>query len=177
MIKSATLVLLSAVFAASAGTSSEPTAPNPPEAEQEQAAPEPAAAGPAGQFRAVDVFVDPGGRPLAAYQFELTAQGDVPVKLVGVEGGEHAAFKEPPYYDTRANVRDRIIIAAFNTGRDLPRGSTRVARLMLHVDGPDQPEYQVKLHVAASADAREIPATVTATEARTTEERPTVQPE
>ena len=106
-------------------------------------------------FTYVDVSIDPHGSPLAAYQFELRATaGDV--KLVGIEGGEHAAFTKPPYYDTRALLNDRIVIAAFNTGTDLPSAKTRVARLMVRVTGPVAPKYDVKLQVAASSDAKPL---------------------
>jgi hypothetical protein len=106
-------------------------------------------------FTYVDVFIDPHGTPLAAYQFELRAtSGDV--KLVGIEGGEHAAFAKPPYYDTRALLNDRIVIAAFNTGSDLPSSKTRVARLMVRVGAGERPKYDVKLQVAASADAKPL---------------------
>jgi len=115
---------------------------------------------PAVRFEAVDVYVDSGKSPLAAYQFELAAEvGDM--KIVGIEGGEHAAFKEPPYYDPAALMKHRVIIAAFNTGADLPSGKTRVARVHVQVTGDAEPEYVVKLHVAASADGKEIKATAT----------------
>ena len=53
------------------------------------------------RFAPVDVYLDSGSRPLAAYQFELkVTQGKV--KIVGVEGGEHEAFREAPYYDPAA---------------------------------------------------------------------------
>ena len=119
-----------------------------------------AATRPAVRFAAVDVCVDAGDTPLAAYQFELAAEvGEI--TIVGVEGGEHAAFKEPPYYDPAALMNNRIIIAAFNTGKDLPTGKTRVARIHLQVGGETEPKYVVKLHTAASADGKRIPATVT----------------
>ena len=107
-------------------------------------------------FTYIDVSIDPHGSPLGAYQFELRATaGDV--KLVGIEGGEHAAFAKPPYYDTRALLNDRIVIAAFNTGTDLPSAKTRVARLMVRVTaGPAAPKYDVKLQVAASSDAKPL---------------------
>jgi hypothetical protein len=114
-------------------------------------------------FTYVDVAIDPHGSPLAAYQFELRATaGDV--KLVGIEGGEHAAFAKPPYYDTRALLNDRIVIAAFNTGTDLPSAKTRVARLMVRVTGPVPPKYDVKLQVAASSDAKPIDANISISE-------------
>ena len=50
---------------------------------------------PAPRFAVVDVYIDAANAALAAYQVEiLTTQGTV--KIVGIEGGEHAAFKEPP---------------------------------------------------------------------------------
>jgi hypothetical protein len=82
------------------------------------------------------------------------------VKLVGVEGGEHAAFKQPPYYDPKALAGQRIVIAAFDTGADLPRGRTRVARLMVQARGPVTPTYAATVQVAASPEAKRIPATI-----------------
>ena len=115
------------------------------------------------RFGHADVYFDTGGQPLAAYQCEIkTTAGDV--TLVGIEGGEHAAFKQPPYYDPRALGQRRIILGAFNTGTDLPRGRTRVARLMVRVAGPVAPTYEAKLQVAASPDGKPIPATISVSE-------------
>ena len=116
----------------------------------------------ASHFGWVDVFIDPQGKPLACYQFELTAK-DAEVALVGVEGGEHAAFASPPYYDPKANLQNRIVIAAFNTGNDLPRQRTRVARIMVRVRG-GTPHYAATLQVSASADAQKIPALISTSE-------------
>jgi hypothetical protein len=114
------------------------------------------------RFGAVEVYVDPGQAPLAAYQFEVTARtGDV--TLVGLEGGDHPAFKSAPYYDTRALLRDKVIVAAFSTAADLPRGRTRVATLMVQITGDAEPAYDARLVVAASADGKPIPAKVTLT--------------
>ena len=119
---------------------------------------------PAVRFGYVDVYVDvdAGDKPLAAYQFELTATaGDV--VLTGLEGGEHAAFRIAPYYDPAAlhQAKSRVIVAAFNTGGDLPHGRTRVARLHLQITGPADPEWATKLQVAASSDGKSIDAKVT----------------
>lgn len=112
------------------------------------------------RFKAVDVYVDSGDEPLAAYQFEFAAEtGEI--KIVGIEGGEHAAFKEPPYYDPAALSKNTIIIAAFNTGQNLPRDKTRVARLHVQVMGEAEPEYVVKLEVAASPEGKKIAASAT----------------
>jgi len=115
------------------------------------------------RFAWVDVSIDPRGKPLACYQFELTAR-DADVTLVGVEGGEHAAFIQPPYYDPHANVQNRIVIAAFNTGADLPRTRTRVARVMVRVSGPRQPKYAATLQVAADSAANKIQAAISTSE-------------
>ena len=113
------------------------------------------------RFAAVDVYIDSGETPLAAFQFELNA-GNADVKIVGVEGGEHPAFARPPYYDPKAlHDEGRIIIAAFNTGDDLPTGQTRIARIHVRIIGEQQPEYGVELIVAASPAADEIDATTT----------------
>ena len=108
------------------------------------------------RFEAVDVYVDAGEVPLAAYQFELAVEiGEA--TLAGVEGGEPPAFASPPYYDPAALHQQRVIIAAFQTRGDLPRGRTRVARLHMRVVG-EEPQYAVKLHVAAGADGKPVPA-------------------
>jgi hypothetical protein len=108
------------------------------------------------RFEAVDVFVDSGDKPLAAYQFELKAKSGE-VLLAGLEGGEHAAFKAAPYYDTTALLQNKVIVAAFSTAPDLPHGRTRVARLMVQVSGPVEPAYDATLSVAGSTDGKPIP--------------------
>ena len=111
------------------------------------------------RFAPVHIYLDTGNKPLAAYQFELkTTAGQI--KIVGVEGGQHQAFKEAPYYDPAALVKDRIIIAAFNTGSDLPKGRTRIATIHLQIIGDTEPDYDLKLSVVADADANEIPAKI-----------------
>ena len=112
------------------------------------------------RFAPVDIYLDSGSSPLAAYQFELkVTKGEV--KIVGVEGGEHAAFQEAPYYDPAALMKDRIIIAAFNTGRDLPTGRTRIARLHLQITGDAEPRYELELTITGNAEGRELPAEIT----------------
>ena len=109
-------------------------------------------------FTAVNVYIDPVGQPLAAYQLELKTSG-VDATLVGIEGGDHPAFAQAPYYDPRANLNHRIILAAFNTGEDLPRRRTRVATVMLRIEGSGAAaagHYLATLQVAASADAKPI---------------------
>jgi hypothetical protein len=112
-----------------------------------------------GVFSWVDVYVDSGDTGLAAYQFELTAAAGA-FRIVGVEGGEHPAFAEPPFYDPAALANERIILAAYDTGADLPTGPTRVARVHVQELGELTVVYEVNLTVAASADGEEIAATV-----------------
>ena len=112
------------------------------------------------RFAPLQVYIDSGEEGLAAFQFELKAAAGE-IKIVGVEGGEHDAYKEPPYYDPAALKRDRIIIAAFNTGQNLPTGRSRVATIHLQIIDEIEPEYEVDLIVAANADGEEIPAEIT----------------
>ena len=111
------------------------------------------------RFAPLHIYLDSGNKPLAAYQFELKATAGQ-IKIVGVEGGQHQAFKEAPYYDPAALANDRIIIAAFNTDSDLPKGRTRIATIHLQIIGDAEPDYDLKLIVAADTDANEIPAKI-----------------
>jgi hypothetical protein len=127
------------------------------------------------RFAPVHIYLDPAGKPLAAYQFELVCATPIKrfppeednasrlryepqVKIVGVEGGEHPAFKEAPYYDPAALQNDRIIIAAFNTGSDLPTTRTRIATIHLQITGDAEPKYELKLIATADTNAEEITA-------------------
>ena len=66
------------------------------------------------RFGAVDIYVDSGSTPLAAYQLEFAATNGV-AKIVGIEGGEPAAFRQPPFYAPKAIQNERVIIASFST--------------------------------------------------------------
>lgn len=111
-------------------------------------------------FTAIDVFVDSGEAPLAAYQFELQSQTPG-VEIVGIEGGEHAAYVEPPFYDPEAMNNNRVILAAFSTADELPSGRSRVARVHVQVQGPEAQEFESRLDVSATTDGEPIPATIT----------------
>ena len=112
------------------------------------------------RFAPLHVYLDSAGNGLAAFQFELKATAGQ-VKIVGVEGGSHEAFsKTPPYYDPAALANNRIIIAAFSTQPNLPRGRTRIATLHLQILGDAEPQYELTLTVAADADGEKIPAKV-----------------
>jgi hypothetical protein len=111
------------------------------------------------RFAPLHIYLDSGNKPLAAYQFELKAAVGQ-IKIVGVEGGQHKAFEEAPYYDPAALANDRIIIAAFDTGSELPKGRTRVATIHLQITGDAEPDYELNLTVAADSDANEIPSKI-----------------
>jgi hypothetical protein len=111
------------------------------------------------RFEAIDVFLDSGNLPLAAWQLELRSHTQ-DVEIVGIEGGEHSAFKEPPYYDPRAMNNNRVILGAFNTGSDdqLPSGRSRVARIHVQITGPGERLWHTELTTSAASDGRNIPA-------------------
>ena len=111
------------------------------------------------RFAPLHIYLDSSNKLLAAYQFELKAAAGQ-IKIVGVEGGQHKAFKEAPYYDPAALANDRIIIAAFNTGSELPKGRTRIATIHLQIIGDADPDYELKLIIAADSDGKEIPAKI-----------------
>ena len=58
---------------------------------------------------------------LAAYQIEFSVT-NILTKIVGIEGGQHPAFREPPFYDPKAMQQERVIIAAFSTDNAEPYG-------------------------------------------------------
>jgi hypothetical protein len=58
-------------------------------------------------------------------------------------------------------MNERIIIAAFNTGSDLPTTRTRIATVHLQITGDAEPKYALKLITAADSNAEGIPAKIT----------------
>jgi hypothetical protein len=161
----ALLLLLAGGLVAAQATREAGSAALPADATRPATSPSTDATGPV-RFGAVQVYVDAGQTALAAYQFEVTARTGQ-VALVGLEGGDHPAFRSAPYYDTRALLQNKVIVAAFSTAVDLPRGRTRVATLMVQITGDAEPAYDAKLVTAGSADGKPIPATVTVTPVNT----------
>jgi hypothetical protein len=120
---------------------------------------QPAAPAQGTRFIPVDIYIDSHDQPLAVYEFELVVKtGDA--KIVGIEGGAPAVFKDPPYYDPKALNNNHIIIAAFSTApaAELPKGRTRVARLMMQITGA-KPEFTIALRAAGDANGTRMNAT------------------
>lgn len=120
------------------------------------------AAGPM-RFGTVAVYVESGTSPLAAWQLDVAAAAPGSgVKIVGIEGGEHRVFANPPYYDTRAMEHERVIIAAFSTAaaENLPSGRTRVATIHYVADGDGEPAWRAEVTASATTGGAEIPASV-----------------
>ena len=115
-------------------------------------------------FAAIDVIVDSGATPLAAYQLEMRSRTPG-VEIVGIERSEHSAFAEPPHYDPRAMNNNRVILAAFSTAEDLPSGRSRVARVHLQLQGPERLVFETRLDVSATRDHETISASLSLTKA------------
>lgn len=111
------------------------------------------------RFEAVDILVDSADQSLAAWQLELTSR-QPGVEIVGIEGGDHPAFRNPPYYDPRAMSSNRVILAAFQVRNDdgLPTGRQRVARVHVQVTGIDDRVWIGHLTAAVNAAGQPIAA-------------------
>src|SRR5262245_46479716 len=109
------------------------------------------------RFCAVDIFIDSGSTPLAAYQFRFAVTNGT-ARIVGIEGGERPAFRQPPYYDPKAIQNDVAIVAAFSTApaAELPSAKTRVATIHLRVTETSRRQFELKLQTAADAQGNKI---------------------
>lgn len=114
------------------------------------------------RFASVDLLIDSGAEPLAAWQLEWSDPSGR-ASLVGIEGGEHPAYVEPARYDPRALAGGRVVLAAFSLSHELPSGRTRVARLHLEIRGADPLLGECRLIAAAGAEGRELDARVVLT--------------
>lgn len=108
------------------------------------------------RFVAVDVYLEAGEKKLAAWQVEV-ATGDR-ATIVGVEGGEPAAYREPPTFDPEALQGGKIILAAFTT-KEAPSGRVRVARL--HLMESEKAALEGKVVAAAAPGGARFEAKVT----------------
>lgn len=89
-------------------------------------APAPEQAAATSEFAIYEIWIDSHAMPLAAWQVELRGEGDV-FRIVGIEGGAHPAFAEPARHDPAALQGGRVVLAAWDTGSELPTGSHRLA--------------------------------------------------
>ena len=115
----------------------------------------------AGSFTTVDLFVV-SDTPVAAWQVELTERRGT-MQIVGIESGDDASFRDPPFYDRVALERDatdRIVLASFSLSdaEQLPRGRVRIARVHVRTSGAAEPDYEARLVAAGTADGRPIDA-------------------
>ena len=115
----------------------------------------------AGRFTTVDLVLV-SETPIAAWQVELTERGGA-MQIVGIERGDDATFRDPPFYDRVVLERaatDRVVLASFSMSdaEQLPRGRVRVARVHVRTSGAADPDYEARLVAAGTADGRPIDA-------------------
>jgi hypothetical protein len=107
------------------------------------------------RFLGMDLWIDSGGDGLAAYQVEITYDRRA-VRIVGLEGGQSGSYTNAPYYDQKGFESGRIIVAAFTTDQDAPKGRIRVATIHIAVEGNAAPGLTCKLMTAAQSGGRRI---------------------
>lgn len=111
-----------------------------------------------------DIMLDVGSRALAAFQIEVSMSAPDTARVTGmfIRGGDHPALQRQPLFDSqrvaRPGARTTFTIANFDTGKDLPTGDVRVARLVLITVGPGNPGVTARLVIAAGLEGVPIPA-------------------
>ena len=115
------------------------------------------------RFTALDIYLE-ADEPLAAWQFELR-ESSGRMRVVGVENGDSAAFRDAPYYDLAAvndGMADHIIVADYsmNPAAELPTGRSRVATVHIQLEGLAEPDYELSLMAAGGADGAPIQASI-----------------
>ena len=115
----------------------------------------------AGEFAVYDVYIECGTEPLAAYQLKISDRRAA-VKILSVEGGQHASFANAPKFDEKAIQRDVIKVAAFSlAARDkLPSGRVRIASLHVEVGPGLTPDWNAIVQAAGGPGGRKISAEV-----------------
>lgn len=111
-------------------------------------------------FGTIVVTLDPAGQELAGWQLRADF-GKSDARIVGVEGGEHPAYADPPHYDPKALNTGEIILAALGSNEELPTDATIVAILHVEHDRSGLPPLEISEVVAVGADGNEITVTVT----------------
>lgn len=112
-------------------------------------------------FTWVDVWVDSGQTPLAAWQVKVRAT-EGQVSLVGVEGVDFPDARKAPWFDEKARGGSEVIVASFSPQESLqlPRGRVCVARLHLEVRGSTAPRFAAEAVTAATFGGARFPITV-----------------
>lgn len=112
-------------------------------------------------FTTIDITIDPQGKPMGAFQFELTSDGE-PFIVVGVEAGGHPAFDHgrPPYFDrvVQQQNTDKIVLAEYARPElaidRLPAQAVRVATVhIMFTPRADREPPQLELELTAVGDA------------------------
>ena len=106
-------------------------------------------------FGTIVITIDPQGQELAGWQLRADF-GKSDARIVGIEGGEHPAFAEPPYYDPKALNGGEIILAALSSHQELPTRATVVAVIHVEHDRSGLPPLEISEVVAVGADGSEI---------------------
>ena len=115
-------------------------------------------------FYPVDIYIDTGEKPLAAWQLEVH-YNDTDITITGVEGGDHP-FGEPAYYDHLGMTQGRIVLAAFTTDRNAPSGRLRVARLHFMEEADGEGGISIRLILTAGPEGVPYEAEVNAIRTR-----------
>lgn len=110
-------------------------------------------------FGTIVVTLDPQGVELAGWQLRCDF-GKSDARIVGIEGGDHQAFADPPHYDPKALNTGEIILAALSTHEELPTDATIVAVIHVEHDRSGLPPLEISEIVAVGADGNEITVTV-----------------
>lgn len=103
------------------------------------------------RFVTYELFVDPNGAPLAAWQVRFEDPTGA-AKLVGVEGGEDASFRDAPFYDPQALQGGAVVLAAFDPEGAGHSAETLVARVHFAITADQDPSFNVTTEVVASPD-------------------------
>lgn len=116
------------------------------------------------RFAPLDVYIDAGDAQLGAWQVELVPKPEFAghVSIVGIAGGD-TPYQDAPYFDERAIMNERVIIADFETDQAaLHTGKSRVAQVQLRIESEEDPDFDITLHTAARHDGAAIKASVEA---------------
>jgi len=112
---------------------------------------------PAGfRVQTIPIVIDSKGKPLAAWQVYITADGGT-FRVTGM-ASSYPAFAQTPLYDRQSQrgENDRLIVANVTLAPpgELPTGPTQVATVTVMTKG--DPKYDIKLIVATDHKARHI---------------------